>query len=369
MKTFSFRRFLIERVELMSRDQAMRVLGLHPGYTHDDLKSAHRRATLQHHPDRAGGSNDAQAQVNLAFEALDDTASMAREKTYEVRREDRAKAHELSVAMAKVAQAATVARFNTQAFEAHFQTVFGEPFAVDVTLDNPEKIGEYASSIGLAATFANATRSIVFYLHISTNFKELIDIPRIGNPETGLTLSILTEILYNRRKVKLTQNNYHMREDAVVLSEPERLFPTAKLRAQTTKSVVNKFKKSDVLLTFQHELRATINSGSQDTWVYVPVGTYRIAMYRSTLMGMAAWMINGVYDKHSRKEMGPTVSFYEYPKSIDFLVDGLKHIQQIDGDTSPKEIAEHLTAMGAAYKEWRTANPDDDWDNKPGRRF
>ena len=55
--------------EPMSRDEALKVLGLKHGASEDEVRSAHRRLMLQIHPDR-GGSDYLAAKINQARNAL-----------------------------------------------------------------------------------------------------------------------------------------------------------------------------------------------------------------------------------------------------------------------------------------------------------
>ena len=53
----------------MTEEEALRILGLPPGPTADEIKAAHRRIIEQIHPDR-GGSDYLAAKVNLAKDFL-----------------------------------------------------------------------------------------------------------------------------------------------------------------------------------------------------------------------------------------------------------------------------------------------------------
>ena len=53
----------------MSRAEALKLLGLEPGATRDEISAAHKRLILQNHPDR-GGTSYLAARINEAREVL-----------------------------------------------------------------------------------------------------------------------------------------------------------------------------------------------------------------------------------------------------------------------------------------------------------
>jgi CysZ protein len=57
------------RASTMSRDEALKVLGLGPDAGENDIRESHRRLILQNHPDR-GGSDYLASKINEAKDVL-----------------------------------------------------------------------------------------------------------------------------------------------------------------------------------------------------------------------------------------------------------------------------------------------------------
>ena len=293
MKHFS--EFLVEKS--MAPSEAMKVLGLTPGFSADDLADAHKNAVRKFHPDRPGGDAEKMVLANNARDALRGKGGAGSMHYDPVETQQRHRdMDEKRKAYAQVARDTADAHLNIEAFVSHFTDVFEEPFAVT-------KAGWWAKDPTLpryhqasyAAEFANASRSIVTDFLFYIDYSDLFGSKTLSNPEIGLNMSISSSILYNRKKVKLSQSNYRMDRAYKVLSDPNVLFPADKLKTQAAKSSTRKLSKRDVLLTFEKELHADVQYNGTQIWAYVPVGKYRVAFQQS--IGSLS-LVQIAYDLH-----------------------------------------------------------------------
>lgn len=341
----SFTHFLLEKA--MSPDEAMRVLNLSPGFTAAELKTARIKKAYEYHPDRQGGDVAMMQRVNNAFDALDNALknnTLSQQKSAD--READHQAHkEKIVAFAEVAKETFNKFYDAQVFSKHFESIFGQTFVI--SRDDWDKDTYSGTMVQHRTEWHNDGRNIVLVMHVSVYFDDMFKARTIAAPDTMLKMYIATEILYNRKKIKLTQANYRFDNRAAVLTNPEVVFPASKLKTQTSKSGTRKLSRRDVTLTFRREL----GGESSDDWMYVPVGKYRIALFRMTFLGAAAWNIQGVYEKH-RRVATPTgyVTFIENEPSMEFLWNNLKGLQANPPATA-EEIAHVIEMFQQAHKE------------------
>ncbi len=147
-----------------------------------------------------------------------------------------------------------------------------------------------------------------------------------------------------------------MSREYKVLYDPEVLFLADKLKSQAEKSAIRKISRRDVLLTFEKELGATQESSGNQIWMYVPVGNYKVALYRSTMMTFATWGINGIYEKHKRVIMpNMTVFFMEDEAGMNFLMNAFRDLQRNPPD-NPAALGFSLEAVMRNYKATRSAS-------------
>lgn len=350
----SFRNYIKEAVRMMSPEEAMRVLGLTRGFSAVDLKVAYRAAAQKAHPDRPGGSTEKMAQVNNANDALQgrgttgasgSSASDRREDPHEWWVANNAKEEKFS----KVAQDSVQDHIQPAMFQRHFEQVFETSFTVE-----QRPWHRVSSSIATSFTFSNADRTIVAQLNITVDFRELMYGGGLKDPDPnkGLTTFAGMSLLYNRKKIRLGQREWKGGNDYRMYKDPEILFPTKTLDAQKVKTATRKLSKRDVLLTFEKELRAKVEYSGPQIWVYVPIGdAYTFVLYRTTIMGSAAWSVSDLYVTRDRRRarIGERkfTMWNEDAESMTRLFNGLKKVQA----KTLKSDADVISAIQAIVQE------------------
>lgn len=354
-----FTQFITEIRAQMTDKDAMKLLGLEPGFSTDDLKSARRKAAMSAHSDR-GGSDEAMAKINNAFDTLikGSKATAGAEKIYQDFKTRDADDQEKLKALHPVVQGTIAEKLDLPAFQAHFTKIFGEPFAASGGFGDFHTYGgrvlEYTN---YNAVFQNNSKTIVMTFSVSVYMNELLRSKALSSPDAFLTMSIWSDILVNRKKIKLTQREYKMAQSSGVLSDPNVLFPADKLAKQTAKSGKSgTLKKADAVLTFKRELGAEMSVQHDGTiYAYVPMGgELKASFYRRTFMGKAMWMSGSVYRKHRTEGHFDTATFWEEPGAMHYLWNGLREVQSRKLD-DPKAI---VAAINQIVQGWKSKNKE-----------
>ena len=338
MKTFQ--EYITE--QQMSVQDAQTLLGLHNSYSADDLKIAYKKMAILHHPD-TGGDVALMQKVNAAYDKLSKALVGGAHQSPEDRMAAWRHGQEqdrvfLVAALGKVKQ-----KLNAHAFVLHFKGIFGEDFSV---IEKDEVEGQYSA---INVEFSNHTRTTALDLHIHISARERHN-TGLGTQEQSINMYVSTSILHNRRKLKLSQNNYRFEHDFAVLSNPEMLFPSKKLLTKKA-AKQTKFTKKDAILSFKKELHAEF----RDDWLTIPLphsDHLSIVLYRNVYMRTAAWAFNGIYQKSRRiHEIRPITSFWETEASVGWLIEQLKKIQSLRDDKEVHQRVEHLVSEYKANRE------------------
>lgn len=339
MKTF--KQFLLE----MSTDDALKVFDLQgKSYSQETLKQAYKTLALKHHPDK-GGSLEMMKQVNAAYDMLKGTSHQQKDMDdFRARYQaDIAKSKEKGQAIIdKLSQ-----KFTSDVFQKHFEGIFGEPFETKIDKTKPTENYGMTYSVWLSAEFFNQDRSIVFYLQVSASTSQKGGLP---SAEQEMSMGVWTEILYKRKKIKLQQKQYNSSESYSILSDPEKVFPKAKIIEKTGKPT-KPMKKADVLLTFSRELQ-----GKQDgDFFRIPLANeYVLTIYRTVFMKQGAWGVNGLYKKFKRVSSGASVSFLERDDIVHWMTDEFKNLQKIVYINDEQYEGEVIAALNRMAGDYRT---------------
>jgi len=343
----------------MTAQDARTILGLGPTFNADDLKTAYRMHSRLNHPDK-GGSVDKMKDINVANDVLSKMTSGTRKYGSEDGLRDwkaeRAREDERKVAYAKVAMDTFENHFRPIAFSNHFGTIFGQTFTHKVLKDAKHGTGYFGghdSYVSRTDEWANADRTIVLAAQFTISFYEMMNKPVLSaaDAENSLSVSILSDILYNRKKVKLSQQNYKsFRDSFKALSDPEVCFPAKKMKAQTSKAATSTvLNKRDILLTFGSELEGRGDS----EWMYVPVGEYSVCLHRAVFLRAGVWSMYHVVKKRGGGTLAKIpgyASWFEDHTNMTALWDGLKAIQRAGANYTPEQIAQACGAMQAKQR-------------------
>jgi curved DNA-binding protein CbpA len=345
-----FTQFLLE--QKMDREEAMRILGLKPGFSTEDLNVAWKKAARENHPDR-GGNLDKMKDINNAKDALQGTTqAAAKMASYE---QAKAQTEEKAEVFEKLVMDSMKEHLDLDKFVQHFNRVFSSEHFKVVKSQwwDSFKSKNYSNrnnifTVHFEAEFANETRTIVLDMSISANYHELFNTRALAGPEAFVSMFIMSDILYNRKKVKLTQSNYKRMDTSNVLSDPEVLFPAKKLKSQATKSTGRALSKRDVLLTLEKELGAGFNG----EWAFVPIGDFEIAMWRAVFSfrgeRAATWSIHSVRGPKPKREKFQ-VKHTSYSEDAETMTWFLNHLRRLKDHppATPQALVSDLDAMAS----------------------
>jgi hypothetical protein len=333
----TFKQFLTEK---MSYDDAIRIMGLNRGFSKDELDQRRKKLAIQYHPDR-GGDLQKMQDVNAAYDVLSKSAPSTGGATYS--RSDYAETRARTAAYAQIALDALLAHVQPDNFKRHFEKIFNEPFTTRERIDDPKKV--MGHSVSASYTFANASQSTVMYVTFTLDFISMYGKPVLSAEDAGFQVSVWSEILSNRRKVKLHQRNYMWGESYKVVHDPEIAFPASKLKTKSSTAKNRKMSRRDVELAITRELNGTLSG----EWAYIPIGGgFKFIMWRGTFLGKAHWtphQVKGPNSSGGRADL-KHATIPELERNINALFDGLKAMQRqnIDDEITLRQRIERLIA-------------------------
>jgi len=274
-------------VARMSVPDALKVLDITGDQANDAaaLKRAYRDASMRHHPDR-GGSTEEMQRVNEAYEVLRQQSGRI------VTPSDRAAREARQQEAAAIVKQMMLRAFDPKRFTDYLTKTVGKEFSFTIDWQKPDSFGY---SMGFTAKWKSTDGATVFQLYTSSRLADFSWGPRkLGaGQDFSFPLSAYTEIFHETRKVKFKQSDWQLSDDSSVVFDPAKLFPAKKIRDMVGgKEKKRKFSKRDMLLGLEKRLDAHVFSRGKDIYANVPFGKdgmFKIQFSRTTVWGEGAW--------------------------------------------------------------------------------
>jgi len=301
----------------------------------DKIKKAYKKAAVKNHPDH-GGSDDAMKNVNLAYELL-----KASKVSFVKHEYDFDKMNKEYQELGKKVKDELVNAFRPEIFTSYFQDIFKKEFKGEITSTFPKESQRNPTNAGFSAEIFTLDKRIVFSIYVSVYLVDVKYGQSLGGGSGGIdyTVDVTAHGLYDRRKQKISRRDYKRISNQVVLLDPKVIFPKAKITKIVKEPKRKSFKRRDMYLSLQKELKAK----TVDEWVYIPLNDkgWELVIFRMTFRRVAGWMINGLYlrtgklGSSSRKYQLKTKSFPEKEELIEFI----KELQKKSKNLEDKKLA------------------------------
>lgn len=319
----SFKDFLIE----MSVDAALKLFGFNnSSISKIDLTKKYKALSKKNHPD-LGGSTEQMQKINAAYETLKKSSGNT------TKQDDFRKSFDKMAAdyrnYAKIAMLNLEHRINIKNFQKYFSAFLdGKDIKVEINKTDITKFNDRSSptDVYYEAQFYTTDKKINFTMRFSVT---LVNIAKekatLGSSNIDFPMFVSINILYNRRKVKLGAKDYNFSSDKNIMSDPEILFPKAKLKKVFT-AKTKKFAKKDALLSLKKELDARI-TGDDIRIDFKTLGKFAsLYMYRSTFMRLGTYNIVSLTNGKSHHRF-KVQTIMEGEEQISFIIDTLKKLQ------------------------------------------
>jgi len=325
----------------MTSEMAMEVLEIDPTQDYD-LKVVYRKASLKHHPDR-GGTTEMQQKVNAAYEYLQKhgtgkgTSISSRQAEREADAEEKRRKSTIVLKLLKD-------MFKPDVYLKYFEKYSGKT----LKYSEVEKIptGLYGDLVLLEYEFFTPDRTLVFYIQIDVSLYKVRLETSLGGGEEGATFPFYVDLhlYHDGLKQKMGKRTWDSKKNTRDLATPSKLFPVKKLTDIFAGKKKRKFKRRDFETGLNDRIGAKYHS--KDTWVIPIKDELRLMIFRTTMLKVAAWHINGLYGKNKRISPIAAVSLPESLATIEFFVRLMKESKKI---SSESKMIDYMTAELKEY--------------------
>lgn len=321
------------------------------------LKKMYQQLAIKNHPDK-GGNVEKMKEINTAYELLKKqptTSTSSRGKFDGMTDQERSDKWKR---LAYIVKSVLESTLDIQKFVSYFEEVFNQKFTVKSKLYNPET-NHWNTAVHNHYEFTSQDNEIVLYLYITSSTTELFNKVLLPGDEGLIDMTILTEIVINRRKVKITNRRYSFKSEKRTLTDPEILFPRKKIETKKETIKQQKVSKKDFEITFER----TLKGHKSGDYFYIPFNNNQnsVSISRGVFLRAGYWYIHDItldtfkekFNFTSRKALNlldkSVVTIFENPESLDFMTDMFKHVQ--NNIKSPEEAAKYINQKLREYKQ------------------
>ncbi len=278
----SFKKYLTE----LTKQESESLFSLSGGYAAADVKLAYKKMSMLHHPDK-GGDVEMMKKVNAAWKTLKGNTKSGGTDTYNAE-EQRAK----WVAKAKFVAADISGKFDVQAFKDYFKLHLGQEFNATVKVIDGMRKGTSPygspSHAGISARFETADGKMAFEFDALAYLFGRDSTAGLSNSETiSYTIQVTAFGYANRKKQKMAQRDWDQKNDHILLSDPKKSFPLAKMK-KIASGASGKMKRADFKLAIQKELKG--EDWNTDSFL-IPVKDGYLRIRRNVIMREPFWTL------------------------------------------------------------------------------
>lgn len=333
-----FKDYLIEMA--MSFEKALKILNIDRDIVADkkELKKIYRKLVMQHHPDH-GGDEEEFKKIDAAYKYLFNNTkqndALSKWKEYDKK----------SKKMGDIIRTTLLSDLHVEIYQNYFNKHSGYNFFYEIK--------ESKQRPGFEVEFFTKDRKTVFHLKIFASINDIMSGGLTAGGDMSYTIQTEAYGFHLNKKQKMSQRDWGITRDHSFLKNPEKLFPAKKMKdifSGTTSK--RKFAKRDMITFLKSKLGATLNKD----FVNIPLAeNYYLVIYRSTLMRIGCWNINGIYQatgkwSKSKVSHAPTASFIEEEETAKIFEKIQRESKKAKGEAIIKKTEKLITQAYEAYK-------------------
>jgi len=328
----TFKQFLVEST--MTVQQAKDILSLD---SFPDLKSAFKAAVKKAHPD-VGGTNELMVKVNAAYEILKrlnikgDKSSTEYPSWDEIDKRINDAVKQVNAAIRK--------NFDAKKFESHLEKIIGQSFkAGKAKYLGDDHTGHGSPSFaGIDVSFTSRDGLTVFKLYASVYLPGVNSGNGLSDSSGGsYSISVEGTGFVSGRSFKVNQSSWKApRLNSLSVSDPEKVFPKAKILRQLKTASKKKITRKD----FVSVITKVIGGVRYDKDVFYIKNKKGVEF----LLGRSVFMRKGVWDIEFGEKVGKLGIFRRSKVSMGFIQETS---ETLDFFLSIKDMTENQIITGA----------------------